>query len=66
MVPAGIPAPHWPAPVPGLAQVSVPPGTTFQPWLFSILTAVGTLNGYGFFTAFAGVYGLVGMDGTGP
>ncbi len=54
-MPAGMPAPHWLAPVPGDWQVSVPPGTTFQPCDFSRLTALATLNGYGFFSALDGV-----------
>ena len=66
LVPAGIPAPHSPGPVPGFAQVLVPPGTTFQPWDFSRLPAALTLNGNGFFTAFSGVYGDTGAAGTGP
>ena len=35
-----MPAPHSPEPVPGLAQVSVPSGTTFQPFAFSRLVAL--------------------------
>ena len=35
-------------------QVSVPVGTMFQPCAFSTLSAVDTLNGYGFVFAFEG------------
>ena len=49
-----MPAPQSPGPVPACAQVSVPFGTTFQPCAFSTLTAVDTLNGYGFVFAFEG------------
>ena len=54
-VPAGMPAPHSPAPVPALAQVSVPLGTMFQPLFFSSVSAEVGLNGYGFVVAFDGV-----------
>ena len=46
-VPALMPAPHWPLPVPGLTQVLVPFGVTFQPLSVSSLTAVLGLNGHG-------------------
>ena len=52
--------------MPGLAQVLVPPATTLQPCDFSRLAAVLTLNGYGFFSAFSGLYGVAGAAGTGP
>ena len=45
LVPAGMPAPHSPAPVPGFAHVSVPFGTTFQPFAFRMLIASEMLNG---------------------
>ena len=61
-----MPAPHWLAPEPALAQTSVPPALTVQPCCFSSLTASVTLYGYGFWVAFAGVYGLGGMAGIGP
>src|SRR5580700_9253311 len=66
LVPAGMPLPHSPAPVPGLAQVLTPPATTFQPCDFSRLPAVVILNGYGFVIALAGLYGDTGTAGTGP
>ena len=66
LVPAGMPAPHSPAPVPGLAQVSVPFGTTVQPFAFSRDEAAAGLNGYGLVDAVAGVNGLFGSTGTGP
>ena len=53
-------------PVPGFAQVLLPPGTTVQPCDFSRLAAALSLYGYGLFSAFAGVYGDVGTEGIGP
>src|ERR1700721_5549 len=66
LVPAGIPAPHSPEPVPGLAQVSVPFGVTVQPFAFSRLIASDTLNGDGLVAAFDGRNGLLGNAGIGP
>ena len=65
-VPLGMPAPHWPAPVPGRWHVVVPLGTTFQPWALSSLAAPAMLNGYGLAVALEGVNGLTGAAGTGP
>ncbi len=48
LAPAAIPAPHCVGPVPGLAQVSVPLGTTFHPCDFSRDSALLRLYGYGF------------------
>jgi len=42
-----MPAPHSVAPVPGLWQVDVPPGVTFQPCALSRLTALAGSYGYG-------------------
>src|ERR1700733_3717731 len=42
-LPAVIPGPH----LAGSAQVLVPPGTTFQPWLVSSALALAMLNGNG-------------------
>ena len=61
-----MPGPHWFAPEPAFWHTEVPPGLTVQPWFFSRLAAVSTLNGYGFVLALAGAYGLFGSDGTGP
>src|ERR1700684_2489584 len=65
-VPAGIPAPHSPAPVPGLTHVDWPFGTTFQPLAFSSDTALAGLYGYAGLVAFGGAYGDVGANGIGP
>src|SRR5580704_16691416 len=63
-VPAGMPAPHSLAAVPGLLHVVRPPGTTFQPWPFRIVTALPGLNGNGAVAADAGAYGEAGEVGT--
>ena len=42
-----MPAPHCPAPVPGSAQLVMPFGTTFQPWLVSSSLALVGLYGNG-------------------
>ena len=55
-----MPAPQSPAAVPACAQVSVPLGTTFQPFALSTLSAVDTLNGYGFVVALEGRNGVCG------
>ena len=44
-VPAGIPAPQSPLPVPALMQVSVPLGTTFHPLATSRALALAGLYG---------------------
>ena len=44
----------------------MPPGVTVQPWLFRMLTASCTLNGYGSVVALDGMYGLRGYVGIGP
>lgn len=61
-----MPAPHSPAPVPGFAQVSVPPALTVQPLARSRLSAEATLYGYGFERSYWVVNGLGGASGTGP
>ncbi len=55
-----MPAPQSSAPVPPLAQTSVPPGLTVQPLDFKMLTAVFTSNGYGLVAALDGRNGLWG------
>ena len=64
-VPAGMPAPHSPAPVPGLAQVSVPFGTTLQPLAFSSGRGTAGLNGYGLVTRSPACRGSSGSTGPG-
>ena len=63
-VPAGMPAPHSFAAVPGLAHVVRPPGTTFQPWALRIETAFAGLYGKAGLPADAGAYGENGAVGT--
>jgi hypothetical protein len=49
-----------------LAQVSVPFGTTFQPFAFRTLVACETPNGLGLAAALDGRNGLFGKAGMGP
>src|ERR1700691_5574915 len=63
-VPAGMPAPHSFAAVPGLLQVVFPPGTTFQPWALRIATALAGLYGKAGVPAVSGAYGENGAVGT--
>src|SRR5580698_7011435 len=45
--PCGMPAPHWPVPVPGLVHVLTPPALTVHPLAWSSDTALLGSYGYG-------------------
>src|ERR1022692_4511057 len=65
LVPFGMPAPQSAVVVPGVSHVWEP-ATIFQPCAASVDLAAAMLNGYGGVTAFGGVNGLCGTEGTGP
>jgi len=60
-----MPAPQLAAPAPADSQVCTPPAI-FQPCLARSDLAAEMLNGYTGASAFDGVNGLAGSEGTGP
>ena len=66
MAPWGMPAPHWPVPVPGLVHVLTPPALTVHPLAWSSDTALLGLYGYGLLRSNASTKFEDGLVGTGP